>query len=56
MKNLSKGNLKSEKAIEFCKELDKHNTNLNTFIYLHNKWSEMNVKERGECIDNLLWK
>ena len=56
MQNLNRGNLKSEKAIDFCNELDNHNTDLNTFIELYNKWVDMNTKERGECIDNLLWK
>ena len=56
MQNLNRGNLKSEKAIDFCNELDNRNTDLNTFIELYNKWVDMNTKERGECIDNLLWK
>lgn len=56
MQKINKDNLKSDKAKDFCKELDSHNTDLNTFLKLFNKWSDMNTKERGECIDNLLWK
>lgn len=32
MQNLNRGNLKSEKSIDFCNELDNHNTDLNTLI------------------------
>lgn len=56
MQKINKDNLKSDKAKEFCKELDSYNTDLNTFLKLFNKWSDMNTKERGECINNLLWK
>lgn len=56
MQKLNRENLQSDKAIEFCRELDEHNTDLNTFIKLYNKWADMNTDERGECIDNILWK
>lgn len=56
MQKINKYNLKSDKAKDFCNELDSHNTDLNTFLKLFNKWSDMNTKERGECINNLLWK
>lgn len=56
MQKINKDNLKSDKAKDFCNYLDSYNTDLNTFLKLFNKWSDMNTKERGECIDNLLWK
>lgn len=56
MQKINKDNLKSDKAKDFCNDLDSYNTDLNTFLKLFNKWSDMNTKERGECIDNLFWK
>lgn len=53
---LDRENLKSDKAKNFSETLDKNNTSLNSFIQLFNLWSEMTSEERGECIDNLLWK
>ena len=48
--------LQSENAKKFSKTLDAYNTSLESFIKLHNLWTEMTVEERGECIDNLLWQ
>ncbi len=53
---LNRDNLKSDKAKYFSEALDKNNTSLNSFIQLFNLWSQMSSDERGECIDNLLWK
>lgn len=50
MQKINKDNLKSDKAKDFCNDLDNHNTDLNTFLKLFNKWSDMNTKERGNVL------
>mgnify|MGYP003289266390 CR=1 FL=1 len=44
-----------EKTKEFEQLLRNRNTDLNSFIELYNKWSQMTPQERGECIDKLVW-
>ena len=45
-----------EKSRKFEDELNNCNTNINVFIKLFNIWSDMDSKERGECIEKLAWK
>lgn len=44
-----------EKSKQFEQSLKNHNTDLNSFIKLYNEWVDMTPKERGECIDKLVW-
>lgn len=46
----------NEKSRKFEDELNNCNTNINVFIKLFNMWSDMDSKERGECIEKLAWK
>ena len=46
----------NEKSRKFEDELNNCNTNINVFIKLFNIWSDMDSKERGECIEKLAWK
>ena len=44
----------NEKSQEFELKLKDYQVDISAFIKLHNMWSEMNPKERGECIENIV--
>ena len=52
MCKIMKNKCENEKSRKFEEELNNCNTNINVFIRLFNMWSDMDSKERGECIEN----